>query len=196
MRNLTRLAALPTLVAASASALGATLASGDGPLLSFDVAAAIWTIAVFVGLLLILRFAAWDKILKALQDREKFIRESIDGARREREEADKLLAKYKSQIDHARVEATAIVEEGRRDAEDVKRRIQEEARKESEEMIARARREIEIAGADAMKKIYDQAAELTVELAGRVIGKALSADDHRRLVAESLERSRSSGNLN
>lgn len=196
MKNFVRWTAAAALLALPASSLGATLASGDGPLLSFDAAAALWTIAVFVGLLIVLRVAAWGPILKALQEREKFIRESIDGAKRERQEADKLLAQYRKQVEQARIEATAIVEEGRRDAEDVKRRIQEETRKESEDMIARARREIEIAGDDAMKKIYDQAAELTVELAGRVIGKSLSADDHRRLVSESLDKARSAGSMN
>ncbi len=163
-------------------------AEGEGahPLLSFDPGSAIWSIVVFIGLLIVLRVAAWKPILKGLQQREKFIHDSIVNARHEREEADKLLAQYRQQIDKAREEATAIVEEGKRDADVVRRRIQEEARQEAEAMIARARREIDLAGKAAIKELYDKTAELAVQVAGKVIRKELSPADHRELVRESL----------
>lgn len=163
------------------------------PILSFDPGAALWSIAIFAGLFLVLYKAAWPQILNALQTRERFIQESIDSARREREEADKLLARYREQIDHARVEATAIVEEGRRDAEAVRRRGQDEARKEADEMLARARREIELAAQHAMKALYDQTADLVVQVSSRVIAKSLGEEDHRRLVNEAIERIRADG---
>lgn len=163
------------------------------PILSFDPGAALWSIAVFAGLFLVLYKAAWPQILTALQTRERFIQESIDNARREREEADKLLARYRQQIDHARVEATAIVDEGRRDAEAVRRRIHDDARAEAEAMLARARREIELAAQSAMKSLYDQTADLVVQVSSRVISKSLGQDDHRRLVAEAIERIRADG---
>ncbi len=161
-------------------------------LLQFDPGAAIWSIIIFLVLLAVLRTFAWKPVLKVLKQREQFIQDSIDSARRERGEADKLLAEYRTQIDHAREEATTIVEEGKRDAGDVARRIQAEARKEGEQMIARARREIQLAKDTAVKELYDRTAELAVQVAGQVVGKTLSADEHRALVAESLERMRSS----
>lgn len=156
------------------------------PLLSFDPGSAVWTIVVFIGLLIVLRVAAWKPILNGLQQREKFIHDSIADARREREEADKLLAQYQRQIDKAREDATAIVEEGKRDADVVRRRIQDEARQEADAMIARARREIDLAGKAAIKELYDKTAELAVQVAGKVIKKELSPADHRELVRESL----------
>ena len=132
-------------------------------------------------------------MLAALQKREDLIRSSIEDAKRERKEADKLLAKYREQIDHAREEATAIIEKGKRDVEDVRRRIHEDARKESDEMVARARREIELASQSAIKELYDHTAELVMLAAGRVVSKTLSVDDHRELVKESLDRMKSEG---
>ena len=161
-------------------------------LLQFDPGAAIWSIIIFLVLLAVLRAFAWKPVLQVLKQREQFIQDSIDSAKREREQADKLLAEYRTQIDHAREEATVIVEEGKRDAGEVARRIQTEARKEGEEMIVRARREIQLAKDTAVKELYDRTAELAVQVAGQVVGKTLSADEHRALVAESLERMKSS----
>jgi F-type H+-transporting ATPase subunit b len=160
-------------------------------LLQFDPGAAIWTIIIFLVLLVVLRATAWKPVLSVLKQREEFIQNSIDSAKRERQEADRLLAEYRAQIDRAREEATEIVEEGRRDAQDVARRIQAEARQEGEQMIARARQEIRLAKDTAVKELYDRTAELALEVAGQVVGKTLSPDEHRNLVNESLERMKS-----
>lgn len=157
----------------------------------------IWTTIIFLIVVIILGKSAWPQILKGLNDREQAIRTSLEDARRERLESERLLAEYKRRIDKAREEATAIVEEGRRDAEVVRKRIQDEARVEAEEMAARAKREIQLATDAAVKQLYDQTAALAVEIAGRVVRKELKADDHRQLVAESLEKmQRAGGELN
>ena len=175
---------------AAAGGHGDTAHGEKPPLLQFDPGAAIWTIIVFILLLILLRVTAWKPILRVLNDREAFIRESIEHAKREREASEKLLAEYKAQLDQARSEATAIVDEGRRDAEVVRKRLQEEARAEADALLQRARREIGLARDTAIKELYDKTAELAVQVAGQVISKELSADDHRRLVDESLAQMR------
>lgn len=160
---------------------------GERPaLLTFDPGVALWTIIVFVALLIVLRALAWKPLLRALQQREEFIQHSIDEARDQRVQAEKLVADYRAQLEQARAEATAIVEEGRRDAEEVRRRLQEGARQDAEELVARARREIKLAKDTAVKELYDRTAELAVQVATGVISKELSDADHRRLIDESL----------
>ena len=162
--------------------------SAEPSILSGNPGNIFFTLLIFLSVVFILGRFAWKPLLAALQKREDLIRSSIEDAKHEREEADKLLAKYREQIDHAREEATAIIEKGKRDVEDVQRRIHEDARKESDEMVARARREIELASQSAIKELYDHTAELAVLAAGRVVSKTLSVDDHRDLVRESLDR--------
>ena len=167
--------------------------SAEPSILSGNPGNIFFTLLIFLSVVFILGRFAWKPLLAALQQREELIRSSIADAKREREEADKLLAKYREQIDHAREEATAIIEKGKRDVEDVRRRIHEDARKESDEMVARARREIELASQSAIKELYDHTAELVMLAAGRVVSKTLSVDDHRELVKESLDRMKSEG---
>ena len=149
---------------------------------------AVITLIIFGSVVLILGKYAWPPLIKVLDDRQKAIRESLENAKREREASEALLKQYQEKIDSSREEATAIVEEGKRDAEDVRRRIHEEARSEANQMIDRAKREIQLATDTAVKELYDKTAELSVRVAAGIIRKELSARDHEGLVAESLER--------
>jgi F-type H+-transporting ATPase subunit b len=155
-------------------------------LLTVDGMTAVWTILVFLLLLLILRLMAWKPIVGALAAREKFITDSLAAAKREREAANVLLADYTRRIETARSEASAIVEEGRRDAESVKHRIEEEARKEADKMVDRAKREISIATETAVKHLYEATARLATDAASKIIRKEMKADDHKRLIEESI----------
>lgn len=152
-----------------------------------DIGNAIITFIIFGLVVLILGRFAWRPLLNVLHERERTIRESLESAQRERQQAEQLLAEYKDQIHQARVEATAIVEEGRRDAEAVRRRIQAEARQQADELIARAKREIKLAADTAVRGLYDQTAELAVRVAGNILGREISAEEHRQLVADSLK---------
>lgn len=156
---------------------------------------AIITLVIFIIVLTILSKKAWGPLLNLLNEREKSIRDALETAQRERNEAERLLHQYKQQLEAARVEATAIVEEGRRDGEVVRGRIQQEARDEADRMVARARNEIQLATDAAVKQLYDEAAGLAVNVAGGILQKQLhvSHDDQRALVQRALEQMRSSG---
>jgi F-type H+-transporting ATPase subunit b len=160
---------------------------GEKPaLLHWDFGSAFWSIAVFVLLLVILRFAAWKPILSALQQREKFITDSLAEAKRDREAAQRVLAEYTAKVDHARQEASAIVEEGRRDADEVRKRIAAEARSEAEATLARAKKDIEMARDAAVKDLHEQAVTLATMMTSKLVRRELSPADHKRLLDESL----------
>lgn len=156
-------------------------------LISIDGMAAVWTIVVFVVLLLVLRARAWGPIQQVLTDREKFIADSLEMARRERTEAEALLKKYTEQIDRARAEASAIVGEGRRDGEALKAKIEAAARAEANALIERAKREIGIATETAVKELYDKSAVVATQIAARLIRKEVDAKAHERLIRDSIE---------
>lgn len=156
-------------------------------LLDWDIGSAFWSIIVFVILLVILRATAWKPILSALHQREAFVRKSLSDAKHEREEAERLLADYQQRLQKAREEASAIVEEGRRDAEDVRKRIHGEAKGEADAIVAAARKDIQMARDDAVKKLHDETIMLATTLASKIVRKDLTQADHRRLLDESLE---------
>ncbi len=181
-----RLTGLCVFLALPALAMAAD--TGEEPnIFAGGLSNAIITLVVFVIVVTILGKYAWPPLMKRLEEREETIRGSLLHAKQEREAAEKLLADYQAQVAKARDEATAIVEEGRRDAEAVRQRMHEEARAEADQMIERAKREIGLARDAAVKELYDQTAELAVNVASGIIKKSLSPTDHGDLVQQSLE---------
>lgn len=175
---------LPLAASAAEEAHGAGEAAPS--LFAGDVGVAVWTVLIFLLVVFILGRYAWKPLLSALQAREDFIRDSLQKAREEREQAERRLAEYEEKLAAARAEATALVEEGRRDAETVKAKIEATAREEGDKLMARARREIELARDQAVKDLHTTTARLATDLATKVLEREIRAEDHERLLAESL----------
>lgn len=175
---------LPLAASAAEEAHGAGEAAPS--LFAGDAGVAIWTVLIFLLVVFILGKYAWKPLLSSLQAREDFIRDSLQRAREEREQAERRLAEYEEKLAAARAEATALVEEGRRDAEAVKAKIEATAREEGDKLMARARREIELARDQAVKDLHTTSARLATDLATKVLEREIRPEDHERLLAESL----------
>jgi F-type H+-transporting ATPase subunit b len=152
-----------------------------------DIGNALWTVVIFVIVLVVLGKFAWGPILGALQKREDFIRSSLTQAKHDRDEAQRVLKEYSERVNAARAEATAIVEEGRRDADVLRRKIEETAKSEAQAMVERAKREIGMASDTAVKELYGLSAKLATNLASKIIRKELNAHEHERLVSEAID---------
>jgi len=170
-----------------APATFAAAEGGESNLFAGDLGNAVWTLVIFLLAVFVLGKFAWGPLLSTLQEREGFIRESLESAKSDREEAEARLKEYTDKLDEARAEASAIVDEGRRDAEVVKATIEQEARDEADNLIERAKREIDVAKATAIRDLYEQSATMATEIASRVIKREVSAADHERLVGEMID---------
>lgn len=170
------------------AALGAEAAHGEGKISPFagNLGNAIWTLLIFAVVLWVLGKFAWGPVLAGLQRRERFIHESLETAKRDREAAEARLREYEQKLVAARDEASKIVEEGRRDAEAVRRKIEEEARTSGDAMIERAKREINVARDTALHDLYERSAELASNMAGSILKRQISPEDHSRLIQDAL----------
>jgi F-type H+-transporting ATPase subunit b len=160
---------------------------GEVNLFAGDLGNAIWTLVIFVLVIVVLGKFAWGPLLSALQQREQFIRNSLQEAKDDREAAEARLQEYEARLQEAAAEATKIVEQGRQDADKAKVRIEETARTEADKMLDRAKREIDLARQSAIKDLYATSAGLATDIAGKVLKRELSPRDHERLIQESIE---------
>lgn len=161
-------------------------AEGSGDVFSGNLGNAIWTVVVFLALLYVLGKFAWGPLLKGLQGREQFIRLSLEQARDQRDEAHALLEKYEAKLAEARGEVEEILDEARRDAGVLRQREEQRAKEEAEKMIARAKREIDIATETAVKDLYANASRLSVDVARRILQRELDPEDHARLIDDAV----------
>jgi F-type H+-transporting ATPase subunit b len=149
----------------------------------------IWTIISFLIFLWILKKFAWTPILKALDERELGIKANIDAARVAREEAEAALAEYRKRLAEAQVEAQGVVAKARQDAERVREELIAKSKSEAENLVERARRQIEQESQAAINQIRSEVAVMTIIATEKVIGRALTPEDHKRLAMESLQES-------
>lgn len=183
-----RALALPLLASASiAPAFAAEAGEGGGSVLvTPQIGTMFWTVVTFVLLMVLLRLVAWKPLLGALEAREKGIRGDLEEARREREEASKLLEEHRGLVDQARRERAEAVEAGRKEAERLKDEILAEGRRQREQLLAQGEAQIEAQVRQARLDLRASAADLAIEVAGKLLSKELDDAAHRKLVEEHL----------
>jgi F-type H+-transporting ATPase subunit b len=147
----------------------------------------LWTLVIFVMLLVVLGKWAWPAILKQVEEREKRIQAQLDQAEQANREAQRVLADYQHKLAAAQSEAQELLAAGRQAAEKVREEILARARSEHEDLVARARREIAAEREKALAELRGEAVELSLAAAGKVIERNLDTEADRRLVREYLD---------
>jgi len=146
----------------------------------------IWTLALFGFTMWVLSRVALPRIGEALEKRANAIRESIEAAERQRQEADQLLNEYRERLKEAREQAEDIVARARKAAEAAAAEAVTEGKEKREELVAAARRDIETETRRSLERIRKEVAALTVLATEKVTRKALDSEDHKRLIEEAL----------
>ncbi|MFA5405691.1 MAG: F0F1 ATP synthase subunit B, partial [Ignavibacteria bacterium] len=102
-------------------------------LLSVNPGLIIWTIIIFVLLLILLKKIAWGPLIKALNNREDTIKTSLENAEKQMKESQELLEQNKKVLSEANAQAQKIITEGREIAgklrDDIVNKANEESRK-------------------------------------------------------------------
>lgn len=145
-----------------------------------------WTLAIFVVLLIILSKFAYKPLLASVEERERSLQDALDKAQRDREESARVLAEHRQQLDAARGEAQKLIAEGRATAEKLRTDLLEQTRLQQQEMLDRARRDIDTAKTNAIADLRREAVDLAIAGAGKVIERNLDSDANRRLVESYL----------
>jgi len=154
----------------------------------------IWSILIFLAILFVLGKFAWKPMLQGLQEREEKIRTALDLAEQTRKEAAEQHAKLQSQLAAGAAEVREKIEEARRDAIALKDQMMAEARAEIQTERARLHREIETAKDAALEELWEKSVNLATQLSTKAIRRQLTADDHRRLLDETLSELKPDGN--
>lgn len=130
---------------------------------------------------------ALPPITNMLDKRAETIRESLEKAEETRVEAERLFEEYKAQMAEARGEAAKVIEQGRKVADAMKDDIVAKANEEAAAIIVKAKETIEAEKKSAVAELQRSVADLSVAVAGRLIGAELSAADHEKLISQAIE---------
>ena len=140
----------------------------------------------FTLLLVLLTVLAYKPLLRVLDERKKRIQQGLEAS----EEAQRRLAQTEQEVarelDKSRQEGQTLIAQ----AQQMSARIQEEgrqqARAESEQLLQRARSEIQMERDGAIADLRREFADLTIRAAERVIKRSLDRQAHRQLIEDVL----------
>jgi F-type H+-transporting ATPase subunit b len=159
----------------------------DNPLVQPDPGLFIWTILTFLVLLTLLAKFAWGPLLKALDSRQETIRKSLDDAERAKQELGRLHEESAQIIKAARADAEAVISQSRSDADRLREEMRQKARAEANGIVRNAERQIEMQTDRALQQIRQEAVELSVMIASKLLQRNLSAEDNEKLIDEALK---------
>src|SRR5256885_13767677 len=153
---------------------------------SINTGLIFWTIVVFGILLALLWRFGWPAILKAVEERERRIRQQLEEAERARTEAARLLEEHKRTIATAKAEAQEILAKAKAVADKERETLLAKARQEYEQLLARARHEIDAEKEKAIVALRREAVDLSIAAASKLLQAQLDSETNRKLVMEYL----------
>ncbi len=156
-------------------------------MLDIDPGMIIWTWITFFVVLAILYKIALKPILASIDNREKSIRDDIEQAQKQRDEAEALLAKHKEMLDNAEAEAQRLFKESKAQADKAREELIEKARSESAKLVEKAKDEIEQQKESALASLKAEVADLAVGAAEKIILQNLDAKKQKVVVDEYIK---------
>ena len=170
-------------------AVAPAYAAEDAPLSPFagNLGNAVWTLGTFLIVVLVLGKFAWGPVLSLLKQREEFIHKSLSDAKRDRDAAEARLKEHAAKLQSAQAEAVSIIEDARRDAERLREELKTRARSEADTMVKNAGRQIEMQTTRAMQQIRQEAVDLSVTIASKLLERNISKEDNEKLIADALK---------
>jgi len=136
----------------------------------------------FIVLALLVKHFAWGPVTKMMDARSEKITGDLDYADQERSRAEKLAKEREDALKNSRAEAVEIVNKAKESGETQKKSIVSDAHSEAEEVRQRAKSDAAKAKEDAMAGAQNDIANLSLEIASKVISKELNADDQKSLI--------------
>ncbi len=146
-----------------------------------------WTVVNFLILVVLLAKFAWKPIIKALDDREKKIKDDISSAQAARDEAQKIKQEMETKLEDISSQSIQKLKEAQAIADGEKQKIIDEANKQAGAMIEQAKAEIDAQTQKAVETLKAQMADTTLLALKKIITKQEDAQTSRAQVEEVLK---------
>ena len=145
-----------------------------------------WMTIVFIVVFLILWKWGFPVIVKMVNGRKEY----IDGSLKKAREANEKLANIQKEGEllrqHAREKQSEILKEASATRDAIVEKAQEKARDEGARIVSDARTEIENEKQAAISEIRNQVAELSVQIAEKILREKLKGDKEQNELIDSL----------
>lgn len=150
------------------------------------VDSAITILAMFFVFLL-LSYLLFNPARNLMEKRQEGIREQMETAAREKQDAIQFKAEYDEKIKNVQKETDEILSEARKKALKKESVMLEEAREEAAQIVARANREVELEKSKVKDEMKQEIINVATAMAGKIVASSLDESKQSQLLADILE---------
>ena len=155
-------------------------------LLTPDFGTFFWMLVSFIIVFIILAKFGFPALVNMVNERKQFIDESLKSAREANERLSHIKEESESILVEARKEQARILKEAMETRSQIVNEAKEKAKAEGGRLLEEARKQIQKEKDDAIRDIRKQVAELSVEVAEKVLRKQLSSEVEQNGMIERL----------
>jgi len=145
-----------------------------------------WQLFIFIGLILLLKKFAWKPILDAVNERETSIKDALSSADEARKEMASLQEDNQKILQEARAERESLLKEARTSGADLLAKAKEDAKLEADKILSQAQDAIQNEKRAAINELKNQVAQISLEIAEKVIEGELEDKDKQTSLVEKL----------
>ena len=146
----------------------------------------VWTVITFLILFFLLKKFAWKLILGASHDRETSIKSALDSTYAARREMENLQADNERILQEARTERDSIIKEARSMKDKMIADASDEAQAKADQIIKQAQAAILSEKQAAIADIKNQVANLSIDIAEKVVREELSNKEKQAKLVEDM----------
>ena len=163
-------------------------AEGSGPASPFEVNFGLffWTWLVFITLFLLLKRFAWPAIVKATEEREQAIAKQLEEAKTLNAEAAAHLAEQQKLLGEARSQGQQLLADAKQAADRERSLVLKKTKQAQEALLERAKQDIAPEREQALRALREEAVDLSLAVASKLIEQRLDSEGDRKLVVSYL----------
>lgn len=155
-------------------------------ILTPDFGLLFWMLVAFLVVFVLLAKYGFPVIVKMVEDRKKFIDESLKNAR----EANEKLANIKSEgediLRAAREQQAVILKEAMAARDSILKEAKEKAQREGQKLVEEAKVQILVEKENAMREIRSQIGDLSIKIASKVVQRDMEQDKEQERFIEQV----------
>ena len=141
----------------------------------------------FLILMFLLKHFAWGPISDILKKREDKIANDLDSAEKSRINSAKMDQEREQQLLASRSDAADIIKNAKESGELSRQNILKETQEEVARLKSKAQTDIMLERDTALNSVKDDVADLSLQIAAKILNKELSPEMHESLINQYIE---------
>jgi F-type H+-transporting ATPase subunit b len=145
-----------------------------------------WQLLIFIFLVLLLKKFAWKPILDTVNERESSIKDAMSEADKARNEMAAIQESNQKVLKEARAEREALLKDARNTGAEIVAQAKTDAKAEANKIISQAQEAIQNEKRAAVNELKNQVAQISLEIAEKVIDTELANKDKQAQLVDKL----------